>query len=338
MKVTAVSPANIAFIKYWGRKDHKLFLPLSTTNSMNLSNCLATTTAEFSKNHEKDEIVIIADNGEEKILKKDNGGKTALLFDFLDRARGFAATQLNVRIISKLNFPFQAGIASSAAGMSALAAAVFKSLDLKEKYEDKKELSREVRLMGSVSAARSVEDGFTECTFGETHEESFTQQIAPVDHWDLVDMVVVLKKDAKKITSDIGHKIAETSPFFEARIDYLKEKPEKARQAILDKDFDTLGNLSEVDTINMHAIMMTSTPPAFYFTPGSIDIIHKVYEWREKGIHVFFTFDAGPNPHLITTQSDLEKLKSEIEKLDYVDFTISNKPAEGTRFLDEHNF
>jgi len=57
-KATAISPANIAFIKYWGKRDSKINLPFNNSISMNLSNCLTTTTVEFNANLKKDTVFI----------------------------------------------------------------------------------------------------------------------------------------------------------------------------------------------------------------------------------------------------------------------------------------
>ena len=51
------APANIAFIKYWGKKDDVLRLPLNSSISMNLSGTTTTTTVEFSKSFQVDEVV-----------------------------------------------------------------------------------------------------------------------------------------------------------------------------------------------------------------------------------------------------------------------------------------
>ena len=50
MKSTAIAPSNIAFIKYWGKKQDNLRLPYNDSLSMCLSDAFTTTTVEFSKN------------------------------------------------------------------------------------------------------------------------------------------------------------------------------------------------------------------------------------------------------------------------------------------------
>lgn len=333
MKATATAPANIAFIKYWGRLNHDLFLPLTTTNSMNLSACTATTTIEFGA--KTDSIVISDSEGNAKEIKNVAGEKDGMLFKTLDRIRERSGIKGGATVTSELSFPMGAGIASSAAGMAAFVAAGYAAAGNKKVTEDLEELSREIRLSGSVSAARSSHDGFTEHLFGMSNEDAYTVQIASEDHWDLVDLVAVLSPEEKKISSSLGHRLADSSPFMQARIEYLKDKPDLARKAILDKDFESLATLSEIDTINMHAVMMTSNPPAFYFAPASIDIIKAVTDWRESdGIPVFYTFDAGPNPHVITTSKSAPEVLKRLQAHPEVQFVLENIPAPGVRITD----
>ena len=65
-KTTVKSPANIAFIKYWGKKDKDLRLPLNNSISMNLSGAFSLTTVEFSPDFKRDEIEMVGEEIGEK--------------------------------------------------------------------------------------------------------------------------------------------------------------------------------------------------------------------------------------------------------------------------------
>src|SRR5690348_12221917 len=107
-KATAIAPSNIAFTKYWGRKDAKLRLPENGSISMCLSNLLTTTTVEFSKEFTKDQITIngggIEAAEEERIIKH------------LDRIRSLAKIKDKAKVLSENNFPSGTGLSSSASG------------------------------------------------------------------------------------------------------------------------------------------------------------------------------------------------------------------------------
>ena len=105
MKATAIAPSNVAFIKYWGKKDEALRLPENGSISMNLSNLLTTTTVEFSKDF-KEDMVIINDQTE------DNEGSRAVRH--LDRIRNLAKIKYKAKAVSKNNFPTGTGLSSSA--------------------------------------------------------------------------------------------------------------------------------------------------------------------------------------------------------------------------------
>ena len=55
---TAIAPANIAFIKYWGLQDVERTLPYNGSISMNLDACLTTTTVTFDPALAEDEVTL----------------------------------------------------------------------------------------------------------------------------------------------------------------------------------------------------------------------------------------------------------------------------------------
>jgi len=322
MKVTAIAPANIAFIKYWGRKDEELRLPTNGSISMNLSNLLTTTTVEFSSRYKKDEILI---NNE--INKKEN----EKIERFLDKVRQIAKTNSRAKVVTKNNFLKSGGLASSASGFAALAMAATVSIGLNL---SEKELSILARI-GSGSACRSIPDGFVKWVEGRDNQSSFAQSIFAPDYWNILDIVVVTQTENKKVTSTDGHKLVKTSPFFQKRLRNIKNKIKKIKEYIKQKDFIKFGELVEREALELHAIMLTSNPPILYLQPKSIEIIRAVWQWRSEGLSVYFTIDAGPNIHLICQEKDQKRLIDKLQKIKDIKYII-NSPANGTRLVGKH--
>ncbi|MBI3764764.1 MAG: diphosphomevalonate decarboxylase, partial [Chloroflexi bacterium] len=180
---TAVSCANIAFIKYWGNRDSDLRLPANSSLSMNLAGLETRTTVAFDSALPGDEVVIdgVPQSGpaKERVSKH------------LDHVRRLARLESPARVGSVNNFPIGTGIASSASAFAALTVAACAAAGL---LLSERELSALARL-GSGSAARSVPGGFVEWIAAERHEDSFAFSIAPPEHWALVDLVAVVSRE-----------------------------------------------------------------------------------------------------------------------------------------------
>jgi diphosphomevalonate decarboxylase len=68
---------------------------------------------------------------------------------------------------------------------------------------------------------------------------------------------------------------APSSPLQAARVADAERRLKLCRQAILERDFAVLAEITELDCNLMHAVMMTSTPPLYYWEPGSLAIIQR---------------------------------------------------------------
>src|SRR6266702_3716266 len=121
MKATALAPSNLAFIKYWGKKDEELTLPENGSISMNLSNLTTTTTVEFSPGLQEDSIII---NGQ----REANEGNRVI--KHLDRVRRLAQIDDRAKVVTENNFPTATGLSSSASGFAALTLAAVKAAGL----------------------------------------------------------------------------------------------------------------------------------------------------------------------------------------------------------------
>jgi len=285
---TAVAFSNIAFIKYWGDRDSRLRLPANGSISMNLDGLTARTRVILDETYPKDTLML---NGE-------LAGGLALtrVSLFLDLVRAMAGKNLHAAVESQNNFPTQAGIASSAAAFAALSLAASHALglDLSEQ-----ELSRLAR-RGSGSACRSIPAGFVEWQPGTGDEDSFALSIALPDHWDLVDCIAIIQTSPKMTGSSEGHRLAATSPLQSARLADAPRRLDICRKAILNRDFEALAKICELDSNLMHAVMMTSSPTLFYLEPASLEIMKAIPAWRQSGLPVCYTVDAGPNVHVLT--------------------------------------
>jgi diphosphomevalonate decarboxylase len=284
-----VANANIALIKYWGNRDEKLRLPANPSLSMTLNGLETETTVEFSEGRSEDEVVI---GGEVQA-----GPARERVVAQLDVIRARADLPLRARVESANNFPAGAGIASSASAFAALtlAAAAAAGLTLSEA-----ELSTLAR-QGSGSAARSIPGGFAQWHVGtpDAPGSSFAETIAPADHWELRDVIAVVSQKHKAIGSTGGHALAATSPLQAARVSTTGQRLERCRDALLARDFARLTEVVELDSNLMHAVMMTSTPPLFYWEPITLAIMKSVRRWRGEGLDVCYTIDAGPNVHCL---------------------------------------
>ena len=93
---------------------------------------------------------------------------------------------------------------------------------------------------------------------------------------------------------------------------------EKLEEAIATKNFNLLGATAEHNAMSMHATMLASWPPLFYWTPASLQQAQKVWELREKGLAIYLTMDAGPNIKLLFEEKELTLIKQLFEKVDII--------------------
>jgi diphosphomevalonate decarboxylase len=300
---TAFANANIAFIKYWGNRENALRLPANGSISMNLEGLYTRTTVSFQHSLPYDELIV---NGRELA-----GPSLERVSCMLDLIREMARMDQQAEVVSENNFPSGAGIASSAAAFAALALAGSKAAGLRL---SEPELSRLAR-RGSGSACRSVPGGFVEWFMGEKDEDSYAASIAPADHWNLVDCVALISESHKKVGSTEGHAIAASSPLQQARLADTPRRLDLCRKAVLERDFDLLAGIVELDSDMMHAVMMTSSPALHYWTAASVEAMSAVRGWRHEGLPVCYTVDAGPNVHVLCPENALPEVRARLGTL-----------------------
>lgn len=296
---SAIAHPNIAFIKYWGNTNDDLRIPANGSISMNLDGLFTTTSVTFDPTFSEDSFVLNS--------QSITGAPLQRVVHFLENIRQMAGISEKAQITSDNNFPTGAGIASSASAFAALAVASSHAANLEL---TERELSRLART-GSGSACRSVPTGFVEWQAGVDHNSSYAYSIASSTHWDLVDCIAIVAREHKITGSTAGHSLAKSSLLQVTRITDTPRRLDICRQAILNCDFEAFADITELESNLMHAIMLTSTPRLMYWEPATIGIMQSVQSWRNSGLPVCYTIDAGPNVHVLT----LSTYVSQISKL-----------------------
>jgi diphosphomevalonate decarboxylase len=300
---TARGSANIAFIKYWGNLDEHLRLPVNSSLSMNLDGLYAETTVEWRDNLDSDSLVLNGQAAPEPARLRVSA--------HLDAIRERTGIHGHAEVISSNNFPMGAGIASSAAAFAALTVAAVRAAGLSLSERVLTTLAR----LGSGSASRSVPTGLVEWHTASTHEDSFAESIAPPEHWELIDVIAIVSSDHKTVGSREGHQSANSSDLQVARVAGAAKRLEVCKDAILNRDFAVLADVVEHDSNLMHAVMMTSRPPLFYWLPTTLTVMDQVRRWRADGLRVCYTLDAGPNVHCICIRNEADIVSERLRRV-----------------------
>lgn len=318
---------NIALIKYWGKRDKELFLPMNSSLSLTLEAFYTDTKVTFDENFTSDRFILNGKEQSEKEIQK--------ISRFLDLFREYIGEGRSARVES-LNFvPTAAGLASSASAFAALALAVEDALKLDMSRQELSTFARR----GSGSSTRSLFGGFVEWDMGTGSADSIAHPIDDAS-WDIGMLVLAVDTNEKKIASRVGmdHTV-QTSPFYQAWIDTSKEDLLAIKQAIAAKDFDKVGQIAEHNGMKMHATTLSANPPFTYWTADSLIAQEAVRQVREDlQIPAYMTMDAGPNVKVLCRASDMERLAQALSAHFPAEKIISTLPGPAAYVLTENQW
>jgi diphosphomevalonate decarboxylase len=299
---------------------------------MTLAEVGTQTTVEFSPDYQQDEVWLKQLGGE---YYQPTGSKKKRVTDHLKRFRRKFNFYLNAKVVSRNNLPMLTGLAVSASAFSALTAACISALNLKLSAKEQSILTR---LAGSGSATRSVLGGFVKFKAGSTSQESFAIQLHDKGHWSLAAVVLSVTENEKQYPSLVGHQVADTSPFNQARLRRVHQVNQVIQQALEQKDFEQLGQAIEEELFNFHAVTMTSTPHILYWEPTTVKIIKQAWALRKSGLPVYVTIDAGPNVHLIVEQKNMSKVAEHFADWPEINRIYQCPVGPGVRSSKDHLF
>ncbi len=289
---TCFAPVNIALIKYWGKRNTALNLPVTNSFSVTLPRKGTTTTIRVNHlSHDRYMLNNVLLSPENEFSKR--------LVKFCDFFRFTDALHFDIE--TQNNIPTAAGLASSASGFAALVLAFDKLFGWQL---DQSTLSILARI-GSGSACRSFWNGFVEWQKGEREDglDSLAHALTESSNLFLSKLrigLLIFEKDKKIISSRQAMlNTVNTSPSYRNWSKQVEQDLKDIKQAIFNQDFIRFGEISEKNALAMHATMLDSHPSTDFCTEKTREYREKIWSLRQTGIPVYFTQDAGPNLKLL---------------------------------------
>ncbi len=288
---------SLAIAKYWGKQRNGINIAATPSVAVTLEAMTAETTVRVYRDRR-------GDAPPDRIVLDDVPQEARRFRPFFDAVRADLpdSESLWFEVESRNDFPTAAGLASSAAGFAALAAASCVALT---GAFDAERVSRLARI-GSGSACRSVYGGFTRWDAGSLS----AVQLHPEEWWpDLRVVVLPVTTAAKPLSSrEAMNRTRDTSPYYFA---WTKDAPDLAREveeSIRHRDLQRLGEASRTSYLRMFATMISATPPVLYWRPESVEIIRALEELRAQGVPAWETMDAGPQVKVFTDRDNAQLL------------------------------
>lgn len=302
--VTARSCANIALVKYWGKRDAAQNLPAAGSLSLTLDALVTETRVAFDPSLARDELWLDGAPVAEPVRAKTS--------QWLDLVRARAGLGHRARIDSVNRFPTASGLASSASGFAALAVAASGAAGLALPARELSILARR----GSGSAARSIFGGFVRMHAGVAADgsDSFAEPLAGAALPQARMVIAVVGAGAVKEHSsrDAMDHTAETSPYYQAWLELVPRDLEAAERAIRGGELAALGALAEGNALAMHASAIAARPGILYWQPATLALLAKVRELRRAGAPAWATMDAGPHVKVLTDAAHAQALAAEL--------------------------
>lgn len=311
------SPSNIALVKYWGKKKHQI--PENPSISFTLSDCKTITEITYTKKQDQDFSFDIYFEGEKNEAFKP---KIQTFFERIEIYMPFLK-DYHFKIETSNTFPHSSGIASSASGMSAIALCLMSIENKLSNIQSDSKVSQNyfnqkasfLARLGSGSACRSIEGELVVWGKNESIEDSsdlygvkFEGDVHS-NFSNYQDTILLVDKGEKQVSSTVGHQLMYGHPFAKERFDQAHVNLAKLKAILASGDLNEFIKIVESEALTLHAMMMTSMPYFILMKPNTLEIINKIWAFREKtDSKVCFTLDAGANVHVLYPESEKENV------------------------------
>ena len=305
MQWFAQAPANIALIKYMGKKDSTQNIPLNASLSYTLNNLLSSVTME-SQSGKKDFWEPLQTPGAKPFALPAQAQERFLLH--LDHLKNHFNYHGAFVVRSNNNFPHSSGLASSASSFAALTkCAVLALSELTKTSAPSIETQAQWSRLGSGSSCRSF---FAPWALWQEN----TVSAIDLPYADLIHQVIVISHDEKEVSSREAHQRIMTSKLFPARHERAENNLKVLLNNLEAKDWASAYQVCWREFQDMHQLFATCTSPFSYIGEKSQEALTSLQKfWEAEGDGPLVTMDAGPNIHLLY-RADQEDMALKFQK------------------------
>ncbi|MFI4919640.1 MAG: diphosphomevalonate/mevalonate 3,5-bisphosphate decarboxylase family protein [Legionellales bacterium] len=289
----AHAPANIALIKYMGKKNESSNLPDNASLSYTLDNLISTVQLECLS--EKTDVwePLNSSAASNYALSLPLAGQKRFI-DHLSSIKTYFGYSGSFLVKSTNNFPHSSGLASSASSFAALTrCAVLALSELTNKaipsINEQAQLSRQ----GSGSSCRSF---YTPWALWQENEVSAVD----LPYKNLLHEVIIISAQEKKVSSSEAHRRVKSSTFYASRSKRAEEHLTMLVDAFKTENWNNAYQICWREFQDMHHLFSTCAQPFSYLSEGSLNVLNALQKfWDREGDGPIVTMDAGPNIHLL---------------------------------------
>lgn len=287
----AQAPSNIALIKYMGKKDSELNLPINASLSYTLNNLLSSVMLE-SYHGKQDLWEPLEIPGAEPLILPEAAQQRFL--KHLSYLKNIANYKGAFIVRSANNFPHGSGLASSASSFAALTkCAILALCELTQMPDPPIETQAQLSRIGSGSSCRSF---FS--PWALWRDDTVNAIELPYPH--LIHQVILISQAEKKISSSEAHERIKTSVHYPTRAERAEQNLKTLLNALQSQEWKQAYQVCWREFQDLHQMFATAASPFHYMTDNSKAVLSTLQTfWEKEGDGPLVTMDAGPNIHLL---------------------------------------
>ena len=130
----------------------------------------------------------------------------------------------------------------------------------------------------------------------------------------------------------------EDNVYATSRYAQAEERMVRLLAAMKSGDLEEFGKIVEGEALSLHAMMMAAENPFILLRPNTLEAISRIQSFRQDTkVPLYFSLDAGPNPHLLYPSEYMEQVKRFIARdlvdLCYEGMVIADQVGQGPKLI-----